>query len=181
MTLDIIRALHIIFIVTWFAGLFYMFRLFVYHAEAGRKTEPARSILIDQYKIMERRLWYFITWPSCILTLIAGPWLLIKLPEYLNQPWMYMKLFLVVLLIIYQLYGQKIFTQLKDNPRGYSSIKLRLLNEVATVLLVAIVFLVVLKDSVSWLWGTLGIFGMAGIFTLIVYQYRRKRRPSEPE
>ena len=94
--MDTIKALHIIFVVTWFAGLFYIFRLFVYHAEAQEKKEELeREILIKQYKIMEWRLWYIITWPSAILTLIWGVWLLYFNPGYLSQPWMLLKLFFV--------------------------------------------------------------------------------------
>ena len=69
-------ALHIIFVVTWFAGLFYIVRLFIYHTEAEQKAEPEKSILQTQYKLMEKRLWYGITWPSMILTLIFGPWVM---------------------------------------------------------------------------------------------------------
>ena len=69
-----VLSLHIIFIVTWFAGLFYIVRLFIYHTEAEAKPEPEKSILQNQYKIMEKRLWYGITWPSLVLTLIFGPW-----------------------------------------------------------------------------------------------------------
>ena len=76
----VVKALHIIFIVTWFSGLFYMVRLMIYHSEAMKKEEPARTILIDQFKIMEGRLWYIIAVPSMILTLIFGTWLLILNP-----------------------------------------------------------------------------------------------------
>jgi putative membrane protein len=72
-TLLTVKALHIIFIVTWFAGLFYIVRLFVYQAEADQKEEPEKSILSKQYKIMAKRLWYGITWPSFVLTLLFGP------------------------------------------------------------------------------------------------------------
>ena len=74
-----VKALHIIFIVTWFSGLFYMVRLFIYHTEAAEKPEPAKSILQQQFRVMIRRLWLGITWPSAILTLIFGPWMMILL------------------------------------------------------------------------------------------------------
>lgn len=82
MDYNIIKSLHIIFVVTWFAGLFYMFRLFVYHAEALVIESPKRDILEDQYKIMEWRLWYIITWPSCVLTVLFGTLLLYKVPVF---------------------------------------------------------------------------------------------------
>ena len=174
-----IKSLHIIFVVTWFAGLFYMFRLFVYHAEAARKDEPEKSILINQYKIMERRLWYAITWPSCILTLIFGIWLLVLMPAYLGDPWMHIKLFFVVLLLVYQFYGQRVLGRIAENPQYYTSIWMRLMNEVPTVILIAVVFLVVNKSHIHWLWGTLGLLGIAGILTFFVMQYKKRREKNQ--
>lgn len=171
----VIKSLHIIFVVTWFAGLFYMFRLFVYHAEAARKIEPARSILMDQYRIMEKRLWYAITWPSCILTLTFGTWMVIINPLYLSYPWMHIKLFFVVLLIVYQFYGQGVLKRIQTDPMRYTSIRMRLLNEVPTVILIAIVFLAVSKHTLHWLWGTLGILGIAGVLSFFILRYKKSR------
>lgn len=172
----VLKSLHIIFVVTWFAGLFYIFRLFVYHAEAARKTEPSRSILMDQYRIMERRLWYGITWPSCILTVIFGSLLLYSNPMFLNQPWMHIKLFAVALLLVYQFYGQRVIKNLQIDPLKYTSMKMRLMNEVPTLILFAVVFLVVMKSEISWIWGTLAISGIAVIITLVVQAYKKKRK-----
>ncbi len=170
-----IKSLHIIFVVTWFAGLFYMFRLFVYHSEASKKAEPARSILIEQLSIMEKKLWYIITWPSCILTMIFGTWLLILNIGFLTSPWMHIKLFFVGLLLAYQFYGQKVLKKISENPQSYSSISMRLWNEVPTVILIAIVFLVVLKSEISWIWGTLGILGTIGLLTAAIFLYKKSR------
>ncbi|MGV3657580.1 MAG: CopD family protein, partial [Chitinophagaceae bacterium] len=87
------KALHIIFIVTWFSGLFYIVRLFIYNTEAAEKEEPEKSILQKQFSIMIKRLWLGITWPSAVLTLIFGPWMWIQL-DYLPQ-WLFVKLFFV--------------------------------------------------------------------------------------
>lgn len=175
----VIKSLHIIFVVTWFAGLFYMFRLFVYHAEASSKEEPARSILIGQYHIMERRLWYAITWPSCILTLIFGLWMLWINPGYLKMPWMHIKLFFVLMLMLYQFYGQGVLKNIQINPAKYTSIQMRLLNEVPTVILIAVVFIVVMKDSISWIWGTIGILGVAITLTLVIRAYKKRREKNQ--
>ena len=179
MDYNVIKALHIIFVVTWFAGLFYMFRLFVYHAEAAIKIEPSRSILMDQFRIMEKRLWYGITWPSAILTLIFGTWMLVLQPVWLTQPWMHLKLFFVILLMIYQFYGQGLLRKIKEHPESISSTKMRLMNEAPTVILIAVVFLVVMKESVSWIWGTLGILGIGALLTLAVYAYKKRRAKNE--
>src|ERR1035437_10068394 len=97
-----IKALHIIFIVTWFSGMFYIVRLFIYNTEANEKDEPARSILMNQYNIMIKRLWFGITWPSAILTLIFGPWMWYSLYTFNILPqWLLIKLCFVLGLYLY--------------------------------------------------------------------------------
>ena len=135
-----IKALHIIFVVTWFAGLFYIVRLFIYHVEAEKKESPAKEILQTQYKLMSKRLWYIITWPSAVLTSIFAFWMLYKNPVYLEMPWMHIKLSFVFALYFYHLGCHKIYKQLQNNVIKYSAFKLRIWNEVATILLFAIVF-----------------------------------------
>ena len=151
-----IKALHIIFVTTWFAGLFYIIRLFIYHAEARGKEEPARSILEKQYKLMEWRLWYIITWPSAVLTLIFGFWVLTYRWGYLQQEFMQAKLIFVFLLYVYHGYSQVLFQELQAGKARWTSTQLRLWNELSTLLLFAIVFLIVLKNTMSMVWGMLG-------------------------
>jgi len=98
MDLSYVKALHIIFVVTWFAGLFYIVRLFIYHVEAQDKEEPAKSILQTQYKLMSKRLWYIITWPSAVLAGIFAVWMLVLEPSYLTMIWMHVKLSFVFVL-----------------------------------------------------------------------------------
>lgn len=171
-----IKALHIIFMVTWFAGLFYIVRLFIYHHEANDKDETTKSILFKQYKIMEKRLWTIITWPSMILTLILGPTLLYLQPGFLTQSWMHVKLGFILLLVIYHLWCHKIYKQLQNNKLNWTSGRLRLFNEVATILLFAIVFLVVVKTALSGLFGIIGILslGIALMVGIKLYKSIRK-------
>ncbi|PWU04640.1 MAG: protoporphyrinogen IX oxidase [Bacteroidetes bacterium] len=168
-----IKALHIIFIVTWFAGLFYMVRLFIYNREAQDKSEPGKSILSDQFRIMIRRLWFGITWPSAILALFFGGWLVSELP---NIPtWLKVKLGFVIGLILYHLSLQYIFSaQMKGNFK-FSSQQLRLWNEVATIFLVAIVMLVVVKESMSWAWGLGGLFAFVIVLMVAIRIYKSIR------
>ncbi|MAC44265.1 MAG: TIGR00701 family protein [Deltaproteobacteria bacterium] len=142
-----IQAIHIIGVVVWFAGLFYIGRLFVYHKEASRRPEPERKILEEQFTIMERRLWYAITWPGLCITMVFGTLMLlyIGLP-----PWIHTKLALVALLIVYHLYCGRLQKQLEKGNCRWNARLLRLFNEVPALLLVAIVFNVVLKDLLSW-------------------------------
>ena len=108
-----IKALHIIFVITWFAGLFYIVRLFIYHTEANQLEPISKKILQNQYKIMEYRLWYIITWPSAVLASIFGFQMVWINPIYLEQPWMLVKLSFVFLLYLYHLRCHNIFSQLK--------------------------------------------------------------------
>jgi putative membrane protein len=179
MTFLYIKALHIIFVVTWFAGLFYIVRLFVYYAETDGMAETEKKILQNQYGIMQKRLWYGITWPSMILTLIFGPWMLIEIPGYLEQPWMQLKLSLIVGLVIYQFICHKIFKEQQQGIIKMNSFKLRLWNEVATIFLVAIVFIVVCKDTLSWVYGLLGLVVFAILLMLAIKAYKKRREKSE--
>ncbi len=175
MDFNTIKALHIIFMVSWFAGLFYIPRLFIYHTEALKQDEPARSILSAQFKIMQRKLWYIITWPAGILTLVFGIWMLVINPDYLQMPWMHLKLAFVLVLIIYHLVCHRMYQQLQKDIAKNSSTKLRLWNELATLLLIAIVFIVVFRNTLSWIWGVVGIFLIAGILTAAVAIYKKRR------
>lgn len=170
-----LKALHIIFVCTWFAGLFYIVRLFIYHREAQEFEEPKQSILIDQFKIMEKRLWYGITWPSCVLALSFGSALLPMFLPLKGQPWLHAKLTFVFLLFLYHLQCGRILHKLHNGEETMNSNKLRIWNEVATVFLVAIVFLVVLKSMVGLGYGLLGLVILSGILMLAIKVYRKKR------
>lgn len=174
-----ILALHIIFVVTWFAGLFYIVRLFVYHSEAEKKTEPEKFILQRQYKIMEKRLWYGIAWPSMIGTYLFGLWLFFSnFSYYFSSLWFILKLCFVFGLTLYHIQCHAMFRNYQQNVVKYSPIKMRLWNEVATVFLVAIVFIVVLKDTFSYVWGMLGlVLFTAAIYAAIrIYKNIREKR-----
>ena len=106
-----IKALHVIFVVCWFAGLFYIVRLFIYTKEANEKDEPSRSILTTQLILMQKKLWYIITWPSAIGTTIFGSWMLYENSVLLTQPWMWLKLICVGILILYHLQCHMIYKQ----------------------------------------------------------------------
>lgn len=171
----IVKSLHIIFVVTWFAALFYIVRLFVYHAEAEEKSEPERSILSAQYRIMEWRLWYIIGWPSMVLALIFGLWMLYLVPGYLVMGFMHVKLGLVALLVIYHFYCHHKFKQLQAGLVKASPTSFRFLNEVATLLLIAIVFVIVLRSAIDWIWGVVGIMGVAVLLMVAIRAYKKHR------
>ena len=170
-----IKALHIIFIVTWFAGMFYMPRFFIYNTEAAEKPEAERIILRKQFGIMMKRLWFGITWPSAILTLIFGPWmwyLLDSLPT-----WLLIKLCFVVGLYAYHFSLHIIYKQEMRGFFKYSSQQLRIWNEVATVFLVAIVMIAVVKQNISVVWGIAGLilFVLLLMSAIRIYKLIRKK------
>lgn len=173
-TYVIIKALHLIFMVTFFAGTFYIVRLFIYHREALGRFEPDRSVLSTQYRLMERRLWYFITWPSLVLMVTFGTWMLVLFPGWLEQPWMHAKLGLVALLLLYHAINQRLFARLQKNEPVWRSYALRLWNEGATLILVGVVFLAVLK-RLEWYYGVIGLVVLGAVLVLAINMYRKKR------
>ncbi len=174
-----IKALHLIFVITWFAGLFYIVRLFVYHAEAKEKPEPEQSILIKQYQLMQYRLWYIITWPSAVLASIFAFWLLHLVPAWLEHDWMIVKLGFVVLLYAYHIKCHLIFKQLQQNEVKNSSNFFRLWNEGATLILFAVVFLVILKSAINWIYGVIGIFVFSIMIMIGFKLYKRIRERNQ--
>jgi putative membrane protein len=172
-----LKSLHIIFIVTWFAGLFYAVRLFIYHTETKEKESPEKEILQDQYKIMTKRLWTIITWPSAIITLLLATLLLLSPTGmvFLKQPWMHIKLLFVVLLYVYQFMSHKLYKQLQNNEIKYSSFQLRIWNELATIILFSVVFLVVLKTTIGWVFGVTGIVGLMIFLMMGIKLYKKIR------
>lgn len=170
-----IKSLHLIFVITWFAGLFYIVRLFVYQIEANDKPSPEKEILQKQYKIMTYRLWYIITWPSAVLATIFALLLLHLNPGFIEMPWMQVKLGFVVLLFIYHFKCHKIYIELQNNTVKYTSNFMRLWNEGATIILFAVVFLVILKNAINWIYGVVGIVLFSVIIMLGFKFYKRIR------
>ncbi len=150
-------------------------RLLIYDVEARAKPEPGKSILVEQFRIMQKRLWFGITWPSFVLTMILGPWLVIETGYSWTSGWLLIKLILVLGLIGYHFSLQVIYRQLGKNEVKYSSNQLRLWNEIATLFLVSIVFLVVLKNEMDMLYGMLGMIALIAILMLAIRIYKRIR------
>lgn len=171
-----IKAFHLIFVITWFAGLFYIPRLFVYQIEAFHKLSPDKEILGEQLKLMAKRLWTIITWPSAILATLFAIWLLILQPYWLQQPWMHVKLTFVLFLIVYHLKTHQYYKQLQNNQVTKTSNFMRLWNEGATFILFAVVFLVILKSAINWVFGVIGILVLAILLMLGFKMYKNIRR-----
>lgn len=175
MAYNYLKALHLIFVITWFAGLFYIVRLFIYQIEAHQKPNPEKEILGNQLKLMAKRLWYIITWPSMILAIGFGIWILGIRTFYITDAWMQVKLGFVVLLIVYHIKCHLYFKQLQHDEVKHTSGYMRIFNEGATLILFAVVFLAVLKNAVNWIYGTIGIVLFAFILMLGIKLYKRLR------
>ncbi len=175
-----IKSLHLIFVITWFAGLFYIPRLFVYQIEAFHKPSPDKEILGTQLKLMAKRLWNIITWPSAILATVFAVWLLVLQPFWLHQPWMHVKLTFVVLLILYHLKTHQFYKQLQRDEVTKTSNFMRLWNEGATFILFAVVFLVILKSAINWVFGVIGIV-VLGLLLMLGFKIYKSIRAKNPD
>lgn len=174
-----IKALHLIFVITYFAGLFYMPRLMVYLVEAADRPQAASDIIIPQLQLMMRRLWQIITVPSAILGLIFGLWMLWINPFLLGKSWMLVKLVFVGLLVLYHIKTHRFYKAFLEGNCQRSARFFRIWNEGATLILFAVIFLAILKDSIHWIFGLLGLFGLAFLLMLGIRLYKRHRNKNE--
>ncbi|MCT1523170.1 CopD family protein [Sphingobacterium hotanense] len=170
------KAIHIIFVVCWMAGLFYMPRLFIYHTEAKSKSPVEYQVLHKQFTIMENRLWWVITTPAMYITVASALLMLYINPGLLSMGWMHIKLTFVAGLIAYHFISQQMMFKLRDEKLNWTSNKLRMWNEVSTLILFAIVFLVVLKSSLNWIFGVLGLLGLSILLMILIKLYKKYRK-----
>ena len=175
-----IKAFHLIFVITWFAGLFYIPRLFVYQIEAFYKPSPEKEILGKQLKLMAKRLWFIITWPSAILATFFAICLLVLNPVLIELRWMQVKLGFVVLLILYHLKTHQYFKQLQNDKVKITSNFMRIWNEGATFILFAVIFLVLLKSAINWIFGVIGLI-VLGILIMLGYKLYKNIRQKNSE
>ena len=170
------KALHIFFVVAWFAGLFYVPRLFIYHIEASKRDSPEKEILIKQLKIMTRRLWYIISWPSAILAILFGILMLIIIPSWILQKWMIVKLSFVTLLVIYHFKTHVFFKQLQRDEIKKSSFFMRIWNEAPTLLLFIIILLATFKGGMTLLSGVISFFSLIIFLFVGIKLYQKYRK-----
>jgi len=170
------KAIHIIFVICWMAGLFYMPRLFIYHTEAKGKGLEAYAILHKQFVLMENRLWWVITTPAMVITILSALVMLYVNPVLLTLGWMQLKLVFVLGMVIYHFKSQQMMYKLRDENSTWTSGQLRMWNEVSTILLFAIVFLVILKSTLNWIFGVVGLLTLAITLMILIKVYKKYRR-----
>jgi protoporphyrinogen IX oxidase len=175
------KSFHIVGMVAWFGGLFYLVRIFIYHVEANQQSEPLQSQLKQQYHLMEKRAYGIIGTPAMVITVSMAIAMLIIQPDLLKQGWLHIKLGFVALLIAYHFYCGRLIRQLAEDRCGWGSQQLRALNEAPTILLVIIVLLVVFKDSLPLDITTVAILGMIVAFGAAIQLYAKKRRLNQEQ
>ena len=168
-----VKALNLIFVICWFAGLFYIGRIFIYYKEAESKSENEKIILQNQFLVMAKRLMYIILWPSVLLTSIFGWIMVFRNPALLDLDWMKVKLVLVSLLLLYVIICQLLLNQMNNGKIITSEFKLRLFSEAATLFLISIVFIATLKNNIIWIYATLYFFIISVILMFLVRLYKK--------
>ncbi len=183
MLLQFFKAIHIVGFVSWFAGLFYLVRMFVYHVEAMSKEEPAKGILTAQFNVMEWRVYRIICNPALVITVISGTGMFLSYQSnwILENHWMHIKLLLLVILIAYHFYCRTIIMKLEKEQSPYSSDGYRLLNEVPTLVLVAIALLAIYKNALNLLYAIPGMLVFFAFIYLATKLYKTFRIMEDSE
>jgi protoporphyrinogen IX oxidase len=169
------KSFHIIGFVSWFAGLFYLVRMFVYHAEVSRKAADSQADWYAQFSLMSSRVYKIIATPAMVITWVFGLGMLFLNPALLDQTWIKIKLILLILLVIYHFFCKKIMDQQAAGISKRSSESFRLLNELPTLFLVAIVLLAVVRDFLNFLMLFGGVLCFGVILFTFVKLYKKNR------
>ena len=170
------KTLHIVGVVVWFAGLFYLVRLFIYHREAEELDPALRSAFQQQYALMEKRLANIITTPGMVVAVVCAIGLLRVNPAWLHQGWMHAKLAFVAALLAYHAFCYRLMGQLQRGDCSWSGRQLRALNELPTLLLVVVVMLVVFKDQFPTGAATWFLVALVVLMAASIQFYARWRR-----
>jgi protoporphyrinogen IX oxidase len=170
------KSLHLIGMVSWFAGMFYLVRIFVNHAESNLLNAPEKGILHQQFNKMEWKVYRIIMNPALIFTWSCGCTMLSLQPVWLYQPWMHLKLFCLVLLTGYHHYCKTHIKELETGISNRTSLYFRVLNEVPTLFLITIIFLAVFKQRINFVYLALGIFAMIGMIALGIYRVNKRNK-----
>lgn len=170
------KAFHLVGVVAWFAGMFYLPRLFVYHAEANEQPEAVRWLLQQQYQIMEKRLYRIIMTPAMVLTVAMAIGMVIVAPDLLKETWLHIKFGLVLVLLGYHHFCARLMKEMAAGQFRFTGQQFRWFNEFPTVLFVIVVLLAVFKNSFPTSAASWSVVGMVVAMAAIIQLYARKRR-----
>ncbi|MFN4145811.1 MAG: CopD family protein [Runella sp.] len=170
------KAFHIVGAVAWFAGLFYLVRMFVYHVEAEQKPTPElREAFKAQFNLMEWRVYKIICNPAMMITWTCGLAMTLISPLYWQMGWFHLKFLVLILLTGYHLWCKRIIIKLQQGQKPFDSFQFRLLNELPTLFLVSIALLAVLRDLLNFLYAFLGVVVFGVLLFLFAKLYKKKR------
>lgn len=178
---EIAKSIHIIGVVSWFAGLFYWVRVFIYHVEAEDRPEQEKKVLKAQFALMEKRVYKVIANPAMFITIIGGVTMLYLRSGLLSQPWMHVKLFLVFLLIGYHHLCLSIMKKLANGTNRYKSEQLRGINEIASLFLVAIVILAILKNIANFGYVFIALVVLVALMMWGIKAYKKTRAKEDAQ
>jgi len=173
------KSLHIIGVIVWFSGLFYLVRLFIYHEESRSMEDKLKIAFNNQYTLMEKRLANIITTPGMILALSMAICMVIMQPSWLSEKWLQIKISFVLGLVIYHYYCYKIMNSLQNGTSNISAKNLRLLNELPTLLLFIIVLLVIFKNNFPTSIATWSVVGLIIFMLASIQLYAKIRKKNE--
>ena len=173
------KSLHIIGVIVWFSGLFYLVRLFIYHEESNSLKEELKIAFNNQYSLMEKRLANIITTPGMILAISMAVCLVIYQPAWLYERWLQIKISFVIGLLIYHFFCYRIMNSLQNGTSKITARQLRLLNELPTLLLFIIVLLVIFKNNFPTSVATWSIIGLTLFMLISIQIYSKIRRENE--
>lgn len=170
------KSFHILGFVAWFAGLFYLPRLFVYHIEAEERQEPVKSVLKEEFNRMETRLYKLIMMPAMIFTVLMAIGIIWTEPAVMKQTWLHVKLLFVLILVGFHFYCGRLIKRLDEGTCTYNSLQMRRLNELPTILLFLVVLLAIFKNSLPTDIAAISTGAAIIAFAVIIQLYARKRR-----
>ncbi len=175
---SLLKALHVIAMVVYFAGTFHLVRLFLAHRSALGAFEPERRILHERFTAMQERALYRTVWPALVAVVFTGVWLLWQQPGLLKLPFMHAKLGLVALLIAYHLLVHRTHRSFKQGAVPWSGIRLQLLAQGVTALLFALIVLILMRDRLTWTWGVVGLLVVGGLIGYAIHAARKTQAGS---
>jgi protoporphyrinogen IX oxidase len=169
------KALHLVGAISWMAGLFYLVRIMVYHAEAAAKPDAERRVLEPQFSLMEWKAYRIILQPAVIITWSFGCVMLSVQPAWLHDGWLHGKLFFLLLLTGYTHYCKSHIKALENGSSTFTHLHYRVLNEIPTILMVGILFLAVFKQRINWWYLGAGILLFTALILSAVKKVNRKQ------
>lgn len=164
---SLLKALHLFALVVFFAGTFHIVRLFVAHRKAMARWEPDRKVLLDQFTAMERSALYMVIWPALVAFLGLGAWIIGLRPDLLKQPFMHVLLGYMALLVFYHLSVHRLHRLLKSGAIKWSALQLSIWSQGATLFLFVLVVLLIFREQMGWVWGSLGLLIVGAVVMLV--------------